>query len=171
MKLKALSLILFVLFPAIALSQTKESAQTEEPVELLLFSSLHCRPCEVVKKELLPKIKEKYGAKIKIKELDTGQPDNYLRLLELGEEYNWHPAEILAPTIFINGKFLVGSDKIKSYLAIYIDTALSIKGMAPTPAAVLAVAPTAKSFLDLISRFKLIRPLAVITAEIGRAHV
>lgn len=152
MKLKVATLILFLLFPATALSQT----QTEKPVEILLFFSGHCRPCQIVKDEVMPGIEEEYGGRIKIEELDVDKADDYLRLLGLQDKYDLHPREVSTPTLFIEGKFLIGSSQIKRYLEIYIDTALSERGYVPVSGA----GPSA----DLISRFKLIGPLGVITA-------
>jgi len=52
---------------------------------------------------------------------------------------------------------LVGSDDIKEYLVLYIDTALSELGYKPMPGA-------DSSASDLVSRFQLIRPIGVISA-------
>ena len=150
MRLLILILILLFLFPALA------SCQTEKPVEILLFLSGHCRPCKTVKDEVIPGIEEKYRGRIKIEELGIDKADDYLRLLGLQDKYDLHPREILAPTFFIDGKFLIGLSQIKRYLEIYIDTALSQRGYIPVSGAEPSV--------DLISRFKLIRPLGVITA-------
>jgi cytochrome c biogenesis protein CcdA len=152
MRLKIPILILFLLFPATALSQT----QTDKPVEILLFTSTHCHPCQEVENEVIPRLKEKYGGKINIQELDFDKPENYVRLLELQDKYDWHPTRDLTPTLFINGKFLVGSDNINKYSNIYIDSELSKRGYIPVSGA--------KPSVDLISRFKLIRPLGVIVA-------
>ncbi|MGD9014581.1 MAG: cytochrome c biogenesis protein [Candidatus Omnitrophota bacterium] len=151
MKLKSLILILFLLFPATAF------AQFDEPLELILFVSQHCKPCQEFKERILPQIKEKYRDKIRINELDFDQPQNVVRLLDLQDKYNWHPEENKTPTVFIDGKFLVGTEDLERYLAIYIDTALSERGSRPIPK---TDSPTS----DLVSRFKLIRPLGVISA-------
>ena len=131
-------------------------ARSEQPYEILLFSSPHCRSCRLVKEDLIPAVSKKYEQRLKIKELDIAQPGDYLKLLELQDRYNWHPKETSTPTIFVDGKFLVGADEIKKYLEIYIDTALSKQGYVPVS---LVGSPP-----DLISRFKLITPLGVITA-------
>ncbi len=142
-------LILFLLFSITAFPQT------ERPVEILLFTSAHCRPCQKVDSEVIPRLKKEYGGKINIQEFDFNKPENYVRLLELRDKYEWHPERDLTPTMFIDGKFLVGFDDINKYSKIYIDTALSKKGYASTKT---------KSSIDLVSRFKLFSPLAVILA-------
>ena len=151
MRLKISILILFLLFPATVFSKTVE------PVEVLLFYSPHCRPCQVIREEFLPGIKEKYGKKIRLEEFDIGKPDDYLKLLELQDKYNWYPKESLTPTIFIRGKLLVGSDEIKRYLEVYIDTALSEEGYTP-------VFKVRKPSINLVSRFNLFTPLGVFAA-------
>jgi thiol-disulfide isomerase/thioredoxin len=152
MRLKILILILFLLFPATVFSKTVE------PVEILLFYSSHCRPCEVIREEFLPRIKEKYEKKIRLEEFNIDKADDYLKLLELQDKYNWHPKENLTPTIFIRGKLLVGSDEIKRYLEVYIDTALSQEGYTP----VFKVQKP--SINHLVSRFNLFTPLGVFAA-------
>jgi cytochrome c biogenesis protein CcdA/glutaredoxin len=161
------------LFPAAVFSQS------EEPVEILLFFSEHCRPCQEIKKDFLPRIKEKYRGKIRIEELDITQPANYLRLLELQDKYKSHTEKIFTPTIFIDGKFLVGSREVRKYFEIYIDSVLSRRGFSPSrllkdergkvkaslrEKLLLGTIARGVTSADLISRFKLISPLAVITA-------
>ncbi|MFH1678946.1 MAG: hypothetical protein ABH914_04960 [Candidatus Omnitrophota bacterium] len=150
MRTKALILILFFLFPASVFSDA------QEPVKILLFYSAHCHPCHKVKEDVLPRLREKYKEKIKIEELDFDKPEILAKLLELEVAYDWEPKTNLTPTAFINGKFLVGIDDIKNYIDMYIDTALSEQGDSFTP--------KTKASIDLFSRFKLIMPLAVITA-------
>ncbi len=150
MRFRAFILILSFLFLSLL------PCRAEEPVDIILFFSSHCLPCQKVKEEVLPQIEEKYGERIRIEQLEYDLPENYLKLLELQDRYNWHPKEILVPLIFINGKFLVGLDEAKKYLQIYIDAALSKEGYYPGG----HMGPS----LDLASRFRLISPLAVISA-------
>ena len=151
MRLIAVILTLLVLFSVPAFSQE------DNALEVLLFSSAHCHPCQEIKKEFIPRIKERYKGRIKLIDLDFERPENLARLMYLQDRYNWHPEKNQTPTIFVNGKFLVGSDEIKEYLALYIDTALSELGYVPIPEVNLSVS-------DLISRFQLIRPIGVISA-------
>jgi len=151
MRLKAIILILFLSLAANGFSQE------EEPLELLMFTSEHCLPCKKFKEGTLYRIQEKYRGRIKIRELDFDKPENIVRLMELQEKYDWHPKENKTPTIFIDGKFLVGTDDLEKYLEIYIETALSSKGRVYIP-------KTDSSGHDLVSRFKLIRPIGVISA-------
>lgn len=101
-------------------------------------------------------VKEKYGNKIKVEEMQFNNPEDYLRLLELQDTYNWHPKKDLTPLLFVDGKFLVGSDKIGSYLEIYIETALSKQGHGSFP--------KTKTLIDPVSRFKFITTLGVLIA-------
>ena len=144
----SLLIISTLFFPAKAVS--------EESVKIFLISSSRCHACHEVKQNVLPRIKEKYKEKISIEELNRDKPENYLRLLKLQDEYNWHPKEIKVPTILIDGKFLTAFGDIDKYLEMYIDLALGSVPAKP--------APDVKSSTDPVSRFKLIRPLGVITA-------
>ena len=148
----------FILLGGLIINASSLSAEirSEQPCEIILFSSPHCRSCQLVKEEIIPGVSKKYEQKLKVQELNLDQPDDYSKLLELQDRYNWHPRGISTPIIFVAGKFLVGSDEIKKYLEIYIDTELSRKGYKPVSAA--------ESPPDLISRFKLITPLGVIAA-------
>lgn len=150
-------------------------AASEESVKIFLISSSGCHACHKVKQEVLPRIEEKYKEKISIEELDRNKSENYLRLLELQDEYNWHPKKIEVPTILIDGKFLVGLGDIDKYLEMYIDLALSsvpvpLDRNPPEAPALLRdkhpskAAPDVELSTDPVSRFNLIRPLGVITA-------
>jgi cytochrome c biogenesis protein CcdA len=157
MRLAGLIFILLLSFPIAA------PCQSGEQVEVLLFSSLSCRPCQGIKQEFLPGIKNKYKEKINIRELEITRPDNYLKLLELQEKYKLDSKKLLTPTIFMEGKFLIGSSQIKQYLEIYIDTALS-KRANRKPKPMLEPGPQARNSAKLISHFQFISPLAIISA-------
>ena len=131
-------------------------AKSEESVEIILLYSSHCHPCQQVKEDVFPRIKAKYQQKIKITELDRDNIQDYLRFSELQDKYDWHPKIIKTPTVFINGEFLTTSTDIDKYLEIYINTALSER-VSPSVSKV-------NSPINLVSHFKLIRPLGVITA-------
>lgn len=150
MKIKILILILFLLFPATAFSEESQ------PVEILLFGTAHCHACQKIKAGIIPRVKEKYAGKIKIEDLDFDKPENLMRLMELEDKYDWHSKEDQTPTIFINGKFLVGSIDIETYLEMYIDSALSEKGYTPFRGS--------NESVDLLSRFKAFSPLAIMSA-------
>ena len=149
-RLRTLALILLLLWPAIAFCDEKQ------PVEILIFYAQGCKPCQDVREQVIPLLEIKYGDKIKIQELDFHKPENYFKLIELQDKYNWHPEENVTPTLFIDGKFLEGKKEINIYLSLYIDTALSKGGQA------IPVSPV--STVDLEARFKLFTPLAVFTA-------
>ncbi|MFH1338945.1 MAG: hypothetical protein ABIH40_03795 [Candidatus Omnitrophota bacterium] len=154
MKPKLIISIILILLPV--LIPAAVFSNEEKPVEILLFTSVRCRACQKVKEGIIPRVEKKYGDKIKIKELDFDQPDNYIKLLELQDKYGWHPKENLNPTLIIEGKFLVGSNEIENYLEMHIDTALSERGYA----LVAAARPSA----DLLKRFEFFSPLTVFAA-------
>lgn len=154
MKLKVVISIALILLPA--LIPVDVFSSEEKPIEILLFASAHCRACQKVKEGILPHVEKKYADKIKIKELDFDRPENFLKLLELQDKYNWHPKENLTPTVVIEGKFLVGSNEIENYLEIYIDTALSERVYSPVA--------TARPSADLLKRFELFSSLTVFAA-------
>ncbi len=127
----------------------------EKLVEIFLFTSFRCQPCFKVKQEVIPQIQEKYGNKIIVKEFEMHNPESTMKLMELQNKYNWHPQQNSTPTLFINGKFLVGSRQIKDYLEIYIEQALSEKHIS-------SVEP--KPTVDLVERFKQFSPWAIVAA-------
>ncbi|MBL7081242.1 MAG: hypothetical protein ISS44_01550 [Candidatus Omnitrophica bacterium] len=153
-KLLIAALILFLLGSIDGFCQKK----TEEPVEILLFISTRCRPCRRVKKEVLPLIKEKYGERVKIEELNIiDDAGSYAKFLALGNKYNWHPKGVPTPTLFIDGKFLVGANDIKKYLELHIDTVLSAKKQ-------VRLSKTKALSALIVSRFRVFTPIGVICA-------
>jgi len=155
---KYLIVILGLLFVGNLLFYTGLSiAKTDEPLEVILVTSAQCHACQMVKENVIPRIKEKYKDKIKIKEIDFSDPEGFLEFLALQDRYDWRPEENKTPTVCVEGKFLIGSGDIDNYLEMYIDTALSVRGQR-------AISTAKAEPPDLISRFKLITPLGVIAA-------
>jgi len=144
-------LIVLIVSSVVVFSQEKQ-----EPVEILFYYTSHCHACHDVMTLTLPWLREKYKHKIKIIELDFDKAENFIRLLGLQEQYDYHPKKELVPTIFIDGRFLVGSNDINKYLELYIDTALSEKGDRSIP--------KVGSSVDIVGRFKHFSPLAVFAA-------
>ncbi len=78
---------------------------------LMLFYSQDCHACQKVKNEVMPDIEKEFFDKIIIEYLDIGDVKNYELLLALKEKYNTYDKSV--PTVFIEGKMLVGYDQIK----------------------------------------------------------
>ena len=103
------------------------AGEVNEPVELLFFYSPHCHYSIQVEKEVMPKIKEKYGGRLKIKKINIDEQDNLKEFLAIQEEYEYEPPTTAVPTILIGKKFLVGLFEIRDNLETLIDSALKVK--------------------------------------------
>ena len=159
MILRTISVIWLILFGLVS------APAAEQALQIDLYTSANCHSCQEVKEGILPRVKQEYGALINIEEFDIADMSNYARLLELQTKYRpseKFDADVRTPTIFTDGKLLTGSNEINAYLEIYIDSALGRQGYRVVHFE--EKHPGQYSIEDLVSRFKLIKPLGIISA-------
>ena len=108
-------LLILLIFPISSFAQKKVTAT--------FFYSSHCKICHEVKKEVLPRIEEKYKQSLIWQELNTSTDEDSLKLLmSLCEQFNQKRA--LVPSIIVGDIFLVGEREIKKGLDPAIQKAL-----------------------------------------------
>jgi len=82
--------------------------------KLLFFFSENCHACQKTKHEVMPEIEREFLDKIIFEYLDTGDMGNYQLMLALKQKYLC--ADTGVPSVFIDGKFIVGFQPIKEKL-------------------------------------------------------
>lgn len=120
---------------------------------LLFFYSESCHACQKTRQEVMPEIEKGFFGKIFIEYLDTAQLSNYQLMLALKEKYKC--AESGVPAVFIDNRFIVGSDPIKQQLKDAILAALEhdrIQEFNKLPG------------IDLVKQFRSFGILAIIIA-------
>lgn len=90
--------------------------------QLLFFYSQGCHFCQKAEHEVMQGIEKAFFDKIIIEYLDIADVNNYKLMLSLKEKYNCYKEGV--PTVFIEGKILVGYDQIKAELKEAILAAL-----------------------------------------------
>jgi len=119
---------------------------------LIFFHSPNCRECIKAKTEVMPAIESEFKGKIEIDYRDITDIENYKFLLSLKEKYK-AKIKIDLPVLFFEGKFLEGKEVTESSLKGLIVQSLKIP---PKEIGLLKI--------DLLERFKNLRPLAIIVA-------
>ncbi len=151
MKNKKLQFFTAVSF--ICLSLFLRPAQGEEAPALMIFHSPTCHRCLKVKKEVIPRIEKEFKGRLRIEYHDIAEIKNYTSMLGLKEKYD-KDIVLELPVFFINGNLLNGTGDVEANLRALINTSLEKgpeqQGTAPG--------------VDLVSRFKDIRPVAVAGA-------
>lgn len=120
--------------------------------KLIVFHSPACHRCIEAKNEVMPEIENEFKGKILIEYRDIADIENYKLMLSLKETYQAKDLGDL-PVFFLDGHFLSSEGELKNKLKAFILQAIS----AP-------LSTQAQSPIDLISRFKAFKPLAVISA-------
>ncbi len=147
-------LILASIFLNVSFLFAKERSFGSSPKpRLLFFYSLTCHTCHKVRTELMPAIEKEFSGRINIEYLDTADENNYKLMLSLKEKYNCQGKGV--PTIFLEGKILVGFDQIKAELRNVIVKTLG-KGIRE----ILDKLPG----IDLVKHFLSLGVLAIIVA-------
>ncbi len=148
-----LLITIFLLVDISSLFAKEHSFGSSPKPRLLFFYSLTCHACQKVKTELMPAIEKEFSGRINIEYLDTADENNYKLMLSLKEKYNCQDKGV--PTIFLEGKILVGSDQIKAELRNVIVKTLE-KGIRE----ILDKLPG----IDLVKHFLSLGVLAIIVA-------
>jgi len=154
MKNKKLQFLAAVTF--ICLFMFLGPAQSEDTPVLTVFHSPSCQRCLKVKKEIIPQLEKEFKGKLRIEYHDITEIKNYTSMLGLKEKYNKNIILHL-PVFFMNGNLLNGTGDVKVNLERLIRASLE-EGV-KKEGEVLGV--------DLASRFKDIRPLAVVGAGLA----
>lgn len=150
MKNKLIFVLAISLLSTLFLSFNK--AQSEDIPVLMVFYSPGCHRCINVKKNVLPQIEEKYKGRIDLRYYDTTDIKNYTFLLSLKEKYNKN-VELDLPVFFMGNDMINGLGNVKAGLEFLIDSSLGAYGE-----------QQAAPEVDLLTRFKSFKPLAVIGA-------
>lgn len=149
---KSFILILFfsIILPPLNAAKAEDKVSVSE---LRVFYSPGCHKCIEVKTKEIPKIEKIFKSSIKVVYYDTNEIENYKLLLLLREKYKAE-FNIVFPVLFLRGNFFNGSDFRKKSYEKFISEAL--KWPAAEKNGLVEV--------NLMERFKKIRPLAVSSA-------
>jgi cytochrome c biogenesis protein CcdA/thiol-disulfide isomerase/thioredoxin len=121
--------ILLAISVFIFLSPLSLPIRANEPVvEILLFYSDTCPHCRIVKEEVLPVVKEKYGDQLIVHELNISNIDNYALMLGLESIYGVSPEQAGIPEIFMQHVVMIGSRVIRENLDNEIQKSLAEGG-------------------------------------------
>lgn len=98
-------------------------------VQALLFYSDTCPHCHEVMQNVLPPLKEKYGPRLQIKELEISDPKNFELMLKLEAAYQIPEQLVGVPEMFIGSEYLIGSIEIPQKLPGLIEKYLAQGGV------------------------------------------
>jgi len=108
-------------------SITPISAQ-EAKVHAIFFYSPSCPHCHEVMTNVLPPLREQYGEKLEILEVDTSQETGYALFEAMLDRYN--PEMIGVPTLIMGEHILIGSLEIPDKLPGLIEDSTNSGGLA-----------------------------------------
>ncbi len=118
-------LLTFLLLLAVGVSA---SAQ-ESVVRAILFYSPSCGHCHRVMEEVLPPLREQYGAQLQILEIDAATEAGS-RFYQLSTElYEIPPEWQGVPRLLVGDKYLIGSQQIPEQFPILIEKYLAAGGV------------------------------------------
>ncbi|MDO8663006.1 MAG: hypothetical protein Q7K98_07310 [Candidatus Omnitrophota bacterium] len=149
--MKAKLILIFAILSAALFIPANRAYSDNTPV-LMVFHSPSCQRCIKVKKDILPQIEKEFKGKLQLQYYDLADINNYALLVSLKDKYN-KDFSIELPVFFINGQLINGKGDLKSALkiAIYLSLGQAHRG-------------EQASSVDLVSRFKNFKPLAIAGA-------
>lgn len=121
-----LALLLTAALAVLCPTAPARASTSDGVVEILAFTKSDCKDCEYFNKELLPRVKEKYGDRIKVRLLDVTQSDNIRKMVNIESAYG--KTEMLLPQVYIDGAALIGPVEVKERLEELIDAFLAKGG-------------------------------------------
>ncbi len=123
------------------------------PPKLTVFYSTSCHRCSEIKSRVIPEIEEEFKGRVLIEYRDIGDVENYKLMLGLQEKHGAKLKNTL-PVFYFEGRFLNGEGDVRELLRSLI------KGPLATPPQNRQEFPA----VDLVTRFKNFRPLAIAGA-------
>lgn len=135
------------------LSLADLSLGAETKPSLIVFYSPNCQKCIRVRRELMPRIEQKYKDKIYIRYLDIDNIENYKLLLSYEQKYDQSKKNL--PIFFIEGRFVSTEVQAKKYLEAVILDSLKLKSF---------IRQDVVATVDLLARFKSFSVLAIVGA-------
>ncbi|MCD4739163.1 MAG: vitamin K epoxide reductase, partial [Anaerolineae bacterium] len=117
-------LLIFLLLAAVAVGA---SAQ-ENVVRAILFYSPSCGHCHHVMEELLPPLREQYGAQLQILEIDAATEAGSRFYQFSTELYEIPPEWQGVPRLVVGDKYLIGSQQIPEQFPVLIEKYLAAGG-------------------------------------------
>jgi len=121
------SLVFSLLVAGVAVPQTVTAAPGDNVVHGVLFYSPTCPHCHEVMVNVLPTLREQYGEKLVIAEVDTSTAEGGAVWQAAVTYYN--PSVVGVPTLVIGDQVLIGSLEIPQKLPGYIDSYLAEGGV------------------------------------------
>jgi predicted DsbA family dithiol-disulfide isomerase len=117
-------------------------AAEPRPLQIYLFASSTCPECMEVKENLLPRLQQVYGDRIKVTHQVLDDIENFKLLLLYEKKYGATDDEPLR--IFLGDAFLSGKQAIEQKLEKTIAEQLQKGAVTPTPEAIRAEAKRAR---------------------------
>ena len=113
------------------------SAQEKAVPAAVLYYSDHCSHCLRFKKEVLPGLKEKYGARVRWGEVCVDQPDNLAMFWAVVKHYRGEDAKPYIPSMEVGDNILIGGEELRDNLTGALDEAIAKGefGNGPRPSA------------------------------------
>lgn len=137
----------------LSFAEQKSEIEKDNLPRLLFFYSESCHACQKTKKEVMPRIEEEFKDRFRFEYLNIANEENYRLLLSLQKTYQ--KSDIGVPTVFIEGSFLFGYEKIKNELRNVMLEALKKKRLHH-----LGNIP----IINLVEHFRSFSPLAILIA-------
>lgn len=168
---KVLLVVIFLLISLTVYISGYPQVDTSQLRRLIVFHSPTCHKCIQVKNQILPHIEKQFKGDIFIEYRDITDIENYKLLLSLKEKYHAQHIKNVLPVFYFEGQFLNAQGEIRKPLESLIVESLTEpakeKPSLPRPSLESDIAlkeGRGLPSIDLIARFKTLRPLAVISA-------
>jgi hypothetical protein len=113
-----------------------------QPLRIYLFASSTCPECMDIKANLLPRLQEVYGDRIKVTHQDLDDIENFKLLLLYEKKYGVKDSEALK--VFVGDAFLSGAKAITEKLGKTVSEQLAKGATTPSPEAIRAGATAEK---------------------------
>lgn len=135
-RLLSIVFLVAILIPAVV-------SAADPPADIYMFHSDTCPHCKVVREEVLPGIREKYGDRIRLQEFEISDITNFKLTLVMEKLYQVPEEQAGVPEIFLGRTVLIGENAIRKNLAQEIDNLLKAENekyrTLPTPEQLLAL--------------------------------
>lgn len=95
----------------------------------LYFYGADCPHCQRAYEEVILPLQAQYGARLDLRMLEIGQPQNYELLIQAEETFQVAPEERSLPTLVIGDQVLIGEEQVRQRLPDLVSRAIAAGGL------------------------------------------
>ena len=113
-----------------ALAPAGSGSAQDGSARVVLFVSSDCPHCQHVQRDVMPRLRERFGSALQLRSLDVADPAHYESLMAIEDAHQVAFADRVVPVAVIGERLIAGADAIERELGPAVERAIAEGGAA-----------------------------------------